>query len=187
MSIYTRRGDHGETSLADGTRVSKASARVEAYGAVDEANSAVGFARAAVDDKVLDSVLSFAQQKLFNCSCSLADPTADSNQRTPVVTVQDVGFLESAVDRFEQRTGPLECFVVEGGSEAAARLHVARTVCRRAERRMVTLTESEPVEELVLSFVNRLSDTLFAAARYANALAGTSDEPWDPTATPPTE
>lgn len=179
MTIYTRRGDHGDTSLADGTRVSKTSARVEAYGAVDEANSAVGFARAAVTDSELDGVLHFIQQRLFNCSSSLATPAESRTDSTPIITAEDVALLESAIDRFTECTGPLTHFVIEAGCEAAARLQLARAVTRRAERRLVALAAQEPVDEQVSMFVNRLSDALFAAARYANHLAGVTDELWD--------
>lgn len=179
MTIYTRRGDHGDTSLADGTRVSKTSARVEAYGTVDEANSAVGFARSVVTDPELDGVLHFIQQRLFNCSSSLATPAEGRRASTPIVTAGDVALLEAAIDRFMERSGPLTHFVIEAGCEAAARLHLARAVTRRAERRLVALAAQEPVDEQVEAFVNRLSDALFASARYANHLAGVTDELWD--------
>ncbi len=179
MTIYTRRGDHGQTSLADGGRVSKASIRVDAYGTVDEANSAVGFARAAVDDQVLDDVLHFLQQRLFNCSSSLATPEGHATNATPSIALADITLLEHAIDRFEQESGPLTHFIVESGCEAAARLHVARALMRRAERRIVALTAEEPVDEQVLAFVNRSSDVLFAAARYANKRAGIAEEAWD--------
>ena len=180
MTIYTRRGDHGDTSLADGQRVSKTSVRVDAYGTVDEANSAVGFARAAVTDAELDGVLHFIQQRLFNCSSSLATPTDSRKDTTPIITADDIALLESAIDRFMERSGPLTHFVIETGCEAAARLQLARAITRRAERRVVALSLEEPVDEQVEMFVNRLSDALFASARYANHLAGITDEQWDP-------
>jgi cob(I)alamin adenosyltransferase len=182
MSIYTRRGDLGETSLADGSRVRKDSARVEAYGTVDEANSVIGMARAAVTDPVLADVLRFAQQRLFNCSAVLASRAGPSAPMTPRITADDVAALETSVDRFEALTGAPAGFVLEGGSEAAARLHTARAILRRAERRTVTLAEHEEV----FAFLNRLSDTLFAAARYANAIANMPDEPWVQDAPHPT-
>lgn len=185
MSIHTRRGDGGLTSLADGTRVSKASARVEAYGAVDELNSLIGLARCAASVERIDAVLDFAQQRLFNCSSRLATPPAAISEKTPRIEPSDVDFLESVIDRFTEESGPLTGFVLEAGCESAARLHVARAACRRAERRLVALAESESVEAEVLAFVNRLSDALFAAARLANHVAGVTDEPWDPAAEPP--
>jgi len=185
MPIYTRRGDHGDTSLADSSRVSKTSARVEAYGTIDEANSAVGFARAAVTDAELDEVLHFIQQRLFNCSSSLATPAESRTPATPVIAAADIEFLESAIDRFMERSGPLTHFVIEGGCEPACRLHLARAITRRAERRIVTLAAETSVDEQVEAFVNRLSDTLFASARYANHLAGITDELWNPNAPRP--
>lgn len=185
MSIYTRRGDHGETSLADGSRVRKDSARVEAYGAVDEANSCIGLARAGVSDPMLAEVLRFAQQRLFNCAAALATP-ASPTSGPPRITVEDVAVLETSVDRLEALTGTPGGFVLEGGSEASARLHIARAILRRAERRAVTLAADEPVDAVLLAFLNRLSDTLFAAARYANVIAGVPEEPWDPNAPRPT-
>ncbi|HET6350724.1 MAG TPA: cob(I)yrinic acid a,c-diamide adenosyltransferase [Coriobacteriia bacterium] len=184
MSIYTRSGDDGQTSLADGSRVSKSSLRVEAYGTVDEANSAIGFARAAGADELLDSVLGFAQQRLFNCASRLATPNAESAGAV-AVSAEDVAFLERAIDRFEKTSGPLAHFVVESGSELASRLHIARATVRRAERRVVNLADSEHVDAHVLAFVNRLADALFAAARYANAVAEVAEEAWDPKAEPP--
>ncbi len=185
MPIYTRRGDHGDTSLADGTRVSKTSSRVEAYGTVDEANSAVGFARAAVTDAELDEVLHFVQQRLFNCSSSLATPAESRSATTPVIVAADIEFLEAAIDRFMERSGPLTHFVIEGGCEPACRLHLARAIARRAERRIVILAAEAEVDEQVETFVNRLSDVLFASARYSNHLAGITDELWDPNAPRP--
>jgi cob(I)alamin adenosyltransferase len=185
MSIYTRRGDHGQTSLADGSRVSKTSARVEAYGTVDEANSAVGLARAAIEDASLDDALHFVQQRLFNCSSSLATPGAPVSPTVVRVEAADVVFLEHAIDRFQERSGELTHFVLEAGSEAACRLHVARAIMRRAERRIYVLNAEEPVDEQVLSFVNRCSDLLFAAARYCNATHGVAEEHWNRSAIRP--
>ncbi len=185
MGIYTRRGDHGQTSLADGSRVTKDSLRVEAYGAVDEANCAVGLARAAGTDPLLDALLLFVQQKLFNCSSSLATPPSARSDRTPVIVAEDIAALEVAIDGFSAAAPPLDRFVLASGTELAARLHVARTVTRRAERRVVSLHAEEPVDERVLGFLNRLSDTLFAAARAANAAANVAEDHWDAQADPP--
>jgi cob(I)alamin adenosyltransferase len=168
------------TSLAEDTRVSKSCARVEAYGTVDEANSAIGFARAAVDDGDLDDVLHFVQQRLFNCSSSLATPAEGASEKTPRISEADIAFLESAIDRYTELAGPLTHFVLEAGTEAASRLQLARAIMRRAERRVVALAEAEPIDAQVLAFVNRCSDLLFSAARYANAREGVSDEIWDP-------
>jgi len=186
MTIYTRRGDDGNTSLADGARVSKASARVEAYGTVDEANSAIGLARVAIDDATLDDVLHFVQQRLFNCSSSLATPAGHATDNTPRIDVADVVALEHAIDLLQGRAGELHHFVIEAGGEAATRLHLARAIMRRAERRVVALCAEEPVDEQVLAFVNRCSDVLFSAARYANVLDGIAEEQWDQHAPRPT-
>lgn len=175
MTIYTRTGDKGQTSLADGTRVPKDAPRVEAYGDVDEANSWVGAARALVSDPLLDGLLEFLQHRLYNCSSNLATPPGASFT-PPGIDDEDVAHLERAIDRFEQTTGPLRAFVLPGGCSDAALLHVARTVVRRAERRLISL---EGVDPLVLRFINRSSDFLFAAARYANVVCGSQDVLWN--------
>ena len=177
-SIYTRTGDEGQTSLADGTRVEKIAARVEAYGTVDEANSWVGAARAFCDDPLLDQVLELVQHRLYNCSSNTATPPGGSLE--PVTVCEDdVAFLEQAIDRFEERSGPITGFVLPGGTRAAGLLHVARTVCRRAERTLWILARTEDVDPAVLQFVNRASDLLFAAARYANSIETGADVMWD--------
>lgn len=186
MTIYTRRGDTGDTSLAGGTRVRKDSVRVEAYGALDEANSCVGLARSGVTDEVLGDLLRFVQNRLFNCSAQLASETRVEPDSPLLITHGDVAVLERAVDHFELRTGAPAGFVLEGGCETAARLHVARAVVRRAERRAISLASEAELDANLLAFLNRLSDTLFAAARYANALDATAEESWDQNALPPT-
>lgn len=183
MSIYTRRGDDGTTGLADGSRTSKASTRVEAYGAVDEANAAVGVARAITDDTEVAAVLTFLQHKLMNCSSSLASP--NSTDRTPVISAADVQALEAAIDRFSGRAPELRSFIVGTGDECAERLQFARAVMRRAERRVVALAASGPVAQGVPEFINRASDVLFAAARMMSAANGVPEESWDPTLEPP--
>lgn len=181
MAIYTGRGDGGETSLGDGTRVPKTSVRVEAYGTVDEASSALGLARAAAADELLDDVLAFMQQRFFNCSSNLATPGGGAAP----VSADDVAFLERATDAFLDSAGGMSGFVLPAGGETSSRLHVARTVVRRAERRVDALAAIEPVDAELLRFLNRASDTLFAAARYAAALDGVTDEPWDAECAPP--
>lgn len=177
MTIYTRGGDGGETSLADGTRTTKSSIRVGAYGTIDEANSWVGLARACGGDELLDRTLELLQHRLFNCSSNVATPTG-APLAPPEVEERDVVFLERAIDLFEARTGALSFFVLPGGTSCAGFLHVARTVCRRAERRLVTLAAEEAVDPQVLKLVNRASDFLFAAARYANHIEGRADVRW---------
>ncbi len=176
--LYTRGGDRGTTSLVDGTRVPKDAARLEACGSLDEACSLVGAARAHVEDVLLDGLLAFFQHRLYSCTSVLAAPPGTEARVRPPGPA-DVLLLEEAVDRFEQSTGALDAFVLPGGSVAASLLHVARTVCRRAERRLVTLDGAEPVDPGIAAFVNRGSDFLFAAARYANHLEGMGDVRWD--------
>jgi len=184
MSIYTRAGDSGTTRLGDGTPVAKSAARVNAYGTIDEANSFVGCARCAVADPAVDGILRFSQQRLLNCSSAIA---ASGPPDEPLVTAGDVVALEAAIDAFEGRVGGFRGFVLPSGCEAVARLHVARTVVRRAERECVTLAEepASDVDRHVLAFLNRLSDLLFAAARIESVAAGASEELWDRQAVPP--
>jgi cob(I)alamin adenosyltransferase len=184
--IYTRKGDSGETSLVDGTRVPKHGLRVDAYGTVDEANSALGFVRTKLAvvgserEAQLDMVLDFAQHKLFNCSSRLATPPDAVSESTPTITSADVERLEMAIDAMDAELEPLDGFILPGGCEEACRLHMARTITRRAERAISRLAEVEPVDETILAFVNRLSDLLFTAARYANVLYRATDIRWDP-------
>jgi len=177
-SIYTRTGDRGTTSLVDGTRTPKESTRVEAYGAVDEANSWVGAARAFVEDTHLDRILEFLQHKFYNCSSNIATP-AGAGIEPVKIHPSDVQTLERSIDVLEERSGPIAGFVLPGGVRSAGLLHVARTVCRRAERRIWALSRDDAVDENVVKFVNRSSDLLFAAARYANAVEGQGDVLWD--------
>ncbi len=177
MKIYTRTGDQGTTSLADGTRLPKGSARIEAYGTVDEANSWIGAARSFVDDGLLDGMLAFVQHRFYNCSSNLASSTTEDP--APVgVDQRDIDFLERAIDQLTHKSGKIEGFILPGGGRAAGMLHIARTVCRRAERRIWTLAETSPVDSMVVKFVNRASDLLFAGARYANIVEGTGDVMW---------
>ena len=184
--IYTRAGDGGETSLVGGSRVPKHGLRVEAYGTVDEANSAVGFVRTKLAvvgserEADLDMILDFAQHKLLNCSARLATPPEAVTDSTPDVTAADVERLERAIDAMDEELAELDGFVLPGGCEEACRLHMARTVTRRAERAVSRLAEVEPVDEALLAFLNRLSDLLFTGARYANALYRSTDILWDP-------
>ncbi len=169
MRLYTRTGDSGETGLSDGARVSKSALRVEALGAVDEANAAVGMARVlAAADAVLDPILDLIQHRLFDLGADLAMPGAQGR-----ITTLDIQGLESAIDRLSEATSPLRAFILPGGTPAAAALHVTRTVTRRAERALVRLADSgEPADERAIVYLNRLSDLMFAAARFANREVG---------------
>lgn len=182
--IYTRSGDGGETSLVGGTRVPKNSARVEAYGTIDEANAAIGLVRTRLSHKLdheaaLDELLAFAQHRLFNCSSRLATPDDAVSESTPVITPDDVARLEGGIDHYMTEAGELTGFVLPGGCELGARLHVARTVVRRAERMILDFAQEEAVDTDLLAFVNRLSDLLFAMARFANFAYLGGDVYWD--------
>jgi cob(I)alamin adenosyltransferase len=178
--IYTRAGDAGETSLGDGSRVSKADLRIEAYGTVDELNSFLGLALAGDLPAEFRQWLEQAQNDLFDLGADLAVPLEDEKRERLRVTQAQVERLEELCDLVNARLEPLKSFVLPGGSEVAARLHVARAVCRRAERLVVTLSESQSVGPTVLAYLNRLSDLLFILARAANADAGSSEPLWRP-------
>lgn len=180
MKIYTKRGDRGETSLFGGEARSKASARVEAYGEVDELNAAIGCARLTVSDAdaELDAILAGFQTSLFELGAELATPPGVASKASAPIGEADVTQLERIIDRLQAGLEPQKHFVLPGGGAASAALHLCRTVCRRAERRVVELRESEPVGAQALIFLNRLSDLLFVMARVANQRAGIADVPW---------
>ena len=179
MKIYTKTGDAGETSLFDKTRVSKADARVDAYGEVDEVNACLGAARAAGLDADLGSALEQIQKDLFALGARLADPSSRIASRVTkaAVTDADVARLEQTVDRLEAELPPLRKFVLPGGSPAGSLLHLARTVCRRAERRVVALG-ADAVEPILIVYLNRLSDLPFVMARAANHRARVPETEW---------
>lgn len=185
MGIYTRSGDHGQTSLTDGSRVSKSSARIDAIGAIDEAASTIGFARAAIADGPLDDILRFLQQRLMNCSSNLATPADRHTAETPGVTADDIAFVESAIDRLVELAGGVRGFVLPAGGETSSRIHLARTSVRNAERRCDWLAASYTVDGSVMAFLNRASDALFACALYAASLDDVEGEPWDAAANAP--
>jgi cob(I)alamin adenosyltransferase len=178
MKIYTRTGDAGETSLFDGTRVAKDDARVDAYGDIDELNAWLGLARSALGERDLDEELARIQRDLFAVGAELADPTARIAARVTkaFITEADVARLEHTIDHLELELDPLRRFILAGGSPPGASLHVARAVCRRAERRIVSL--QPPASAMVLRYVNRLSDLLFVLARVVNKRAGVPEIEW---------
>ncbi len=179
MKIYTKTGDEGLTGLFGGKRVSKADPRVEAYGAVDELNSAIGVARAAGLPEASGSLLDSIQSELFDIGAELAAvPEKADKLFVPVVAESQIEALERAIDESEGRLVPLQTFILPGGTPGAAQLHVARTVCRRAERRVVALATEEPVRGEIVRYLNRLSDLLFSWARLANLEAEVPDVPW---------
>lgn len=179
MKIYTKTGDTGETSFFDGSRVSKADLRVDAYGEVDELNACLGAARGVCRDADLGEALAAIQQRLFAVGARLADPSIKIAERVTKAGVQedDVERLEQLIDRLEVELPPLRRFILPGGGEAGAWLHVARTVCRRAERRVVGLGQGA-VEPIVVRYLNRLSDLLFVMARTANHRQGVAETEW---------
>ncbi len=178
--IYTRSGDDGTTALGFGGRVAKDALRVECYGTVDEINSALGVARAAGLPAELDVVLARVQNELFHLGSDLCVPEVEK-ERHPVPRIEErhVTGLERDIDLWNERLSPLENFVLPGGTPAAAALHLARTVCRRAERLVAALVRAEQVSPCALPYLNRLSDALFVLARAANRLAGRDDVLWD--------
>ena len=178
MKIYTKTGDKGETGLFAGGRVPKDDARVEAYGCVDELNAVIGMVRAAGPDAELDAALGRIAAELFSLGADLATPL-DANASWVVrMDEAPIARLEAEIDRFETELEPLRHFILPGGAPAGAALHLARTVCRRAERRAVSLARATAMNAAALRYLNRLSDWLFVAARLANHRAGRPEEPW---------
>jgi cob(I)alamin adenosyltransferase len=180
MKIYTKTGDAGQTGLLAGQRVAKDHPRVEAYGTADELNATLGMARALGLAPDLDAVIERVQNELFHLGSQLAasDPAV---LPIPLITGLHVTTLEGDIDHFEQTLPPLDAFILPAGAPAAAALHMARTICRRAERRVVTLAAlpDELVSETVIRYLNRLGDFLFVAARAANAHSGVGDVAWN--------
>ena len=177
MKIYTRTGDTGETGLWGGSRIAKDSIRIHAYGTVDECNAVLGLARTCgLGD--LDSKLGRIQHLLFVVGSDLATP-GSAQTAIPRIGEAEVRIVEEWIDELEASLPPLKQFIVPGGCQGAAFLHLARTVCRRAERWTVMLSREEPACKQAVVFLNRLSDFLFVAARTANRLAGVADVPWE--------
>jgi cob(I)alamin adenosyltransferase len=176
--IYTGGGDAGETSLGDGSRVSKLDARIAAYGTVDELNSSVGHVLAADRPDELRSVLERVQNELFDLGVDLSVPLEREGRLR--VTQEQIRELEQDCDRFNEGLPELKSFVLPGGGEAASRLHLARTICRRSEREALVASRKHEVDPLVLVYLNRLSDLLFVLARFANASEGRAEPLWRP-------
>lgn len=178
MKIYTKTGDAGETGLFGGPRVRKDHARIEAFGTVDELNSQLGVVRSLPLPEGVDALFRRVQCELFEMGAQLATPNPAQDR----IGVGHVEALEREIDQFEGHLAPLTCFVLPAGTATAAAIHVARTVCRRAERRVVSLA-GEPetvIPAAAIEYLNRLGDLLFVLARYANAAASTPDDPWHP-------
>lgn len=181
MKIYTKSGDAGETGLFGGGRVAKDDVRVDAYGEVDELNATLGMARGFAMPKDLDALLLRLQDQLFTVGAVLATPTGTkASAHIPELKAEWAEDMERAIDRFEEELPKMTHFVLPGGTQAAAALHLARTVCRRAERRTVPLLRERKIPQAVVVYLNRLSDLLFVMARLANHRAGVQDVKWIP-------
>jgi cob(I)alamin adenosyltransferase len=179
MKIYTKTGDRGDTRLFDGTTVRKHNDRVEAYGDIDELNSFIGAAASFLKDGALVTMLAEVQKDLFSVGAQLADPGVKNQGRSKFqIPRERIEALEKAIDAFEVELPPLRQFILAGGGNGGALLHVARTVCRRAERRVVSLSEKVEVNPNVIEYLNRLSDFLFVIARIVNHREGKQEILW---------
>lgn len=181
MKIYTKTGDKGDTGLFGGERVSKDSLRINSYGTIDELNSHIGLAVTEVKDGEIKDLLVRIQNQLFNIGSDLATPDTEKNKKLniPRITEEDFNLLEKEIDRFEQRNDELKQFILPGGSKGAAHLHVCRTVCRRGERLVVSLSKTDKINQNIIVYLNRLSDLLFVLARYENKINGIEDIKWE--------
>lgn len=181
--VYTRSGDDGSTGLGGGQRVPKDALRIEAYGTIDELNSLIGVARALGLNNSIDGVLARVQNELFHLGSDLCILEEDKvKMPVPQIEARHIEQLEKDMDDWSEILPPLENFILPGGCPGAAELHVARTVCRRAERLLVALARTEAVGDHVVIYVNRLSDLLFVASRYENLKKSAADVLWDPDA-----
>lgn len=181
MKIYTKTGDNGETGLFGGERVSKNSDRIEAYGTVDELNSFIGLALTEIKDEEISKLLGSIQNKLFVIGSDLATPENDKTQKLNIQRLDEESFkeLEKAIDYFNEKLDELKNFILPGGTKGSALLHVARTISRRAERRVVALQNRVNTGKNIIIFLNRLSDLLFVLARYENKCLNISDTKWE--------
>jgi|SRR5690554_6925710 cob(I)alamin adenosyltransferase len=177
--IYTKTGDDGTTGLVGGTRVKKFDARLEAYGTIDELNAAVGVIRSCDIPDTISSVLIEIQNRLFNIGSRLAsDKKGDKITEKLSITEAHIAFLEKAIDEMDKDLPKLRQFILPGGDLASAYCHVARTVCRRAERRILAFADSGTIQPEIVKYINRLSDFLFVLARKMAAISGVHEEPW---------
>lgn len=179
MKIYTKKGDTGNTSLFGGDRVSKSSERIEAYGTVDELNSVAGFALSLQPVEPVKRILEEVQHHLFVVGADLATPL-QTRTRVDRIGEQQIQQIESHIDELEEELPALKNFILPGGSQCGAVLHLARTVCRRAERAAVVCDQEDPISEFVVTYLNRLSDLLFVLARYENRQSNYPETPWTP-------
>lgn len=180
MKIYTKTGDQGSTGLFGGGRVSKADLRIDAYGTVDELNAFMALVRDQEVNKKRAHFIIQIQEQLFTIGSMLATVPGNTKVRIPVLEERDTEALEHAIDEMDAHLPPLRNFILPGGHVAISHCHVARTVCRRAERKIVTLHQAEPVHPLIIKYMNRLSDYLFILARAMAAELGVVETPWKP-------
>ena len=180
MKIYTKTGDLGTTSLIGGKRVPKYHKRIEAYGTVDELISYVGLIRDLINENKLKENLLFIQDRLMICASIIATDCEGCNIKLPVLTEKDVEFLEKEIDKMESKLEPLKSFILPGGNSISSYVHIARTICRRAERNTLLLNKNHKVEATVIRFLNRLSDFLFVFARYILKQNGVTETKWNP-------
>ncbi|MCE9619779.1 MAG: cob(I)yrinic acid a,c-diamide adenosyltransferase [Planctomycetes bacterium] len=184
MKLYTKSGDDGTTGLFSGARVSKDHQRIESYGTIDEFNASLGMCCSACDKhnalhKRLLEIFAILQSRMFDIGADLATPEGANNEgKIKRISSEDVAEIEGWIDEVDAQNTPLKAFVMPGGTELASRIHLARTICRRAEREMIRLSHGESLGSNLVIYVNRVSDFLFAAARLANKQAGVQDVPW---------
>ncbi|MFT4093731.1 MAG: cob(I)yrinic acid a,c-diamide adenosyltransferase [Niabella sp.] len=181
FSIYTKTGDKGKTSLIGGTKVSKAHLRIESYGTIDELNSYIGLCKELLQEEISKSTLQEIQDRLFTIGATLAcDPDKKTKITIPGIPESDIDFLEKEIDRMDATLEPMKHFILPGGDVTISHLHIARCICRRAERCCVRLSEETTVEQVILKYLNRLSDYLFVLARYTGKLLHVPETPWKP-------
>jgi len=180
MKIYTKTGDKGKTSLFGGSKVSKAHLRIESYGTIDELNSYVGLVRDQKVNTKRKEELVEIQDRLFTIGSILATEPGNTKVKVPSLSAADVGFLESKIDEMEEALPPMKSFILPGGHRSVSFCHVARCVCRRAERLVIELNETEPVEATVYQYLNRLSDYLFVLSRKMSTELQADEVPWKP-------
>jgi len=180
MKVYTKTGDKGETSLFGGARVSKGHLRIHAYGTVDELNSYIGLLSDLSPDESRNSELIRIQDRLFTLGALLATEREEAKKKLPVITQEDVEYLEESIDTMERSLEPIKNFVLPGGHPTVSYCHISRCVCRRAERICVELFENNKVEEIVIQYLNRLSDYLFVLSRFLTKILKVKETPWIP-------
>jgi len=180
MKIYTKNGDLGYTSFLSGKRILKSDLRIESYGAVDELNSWIGLLRSQAVNKSREEELLEIQDRLFTIGSLLANDSENLKFKTPQLNTTDIDYLEQKIDAMEARLPKLKNFILPGGNQSVSYGHIARTVCRRVERKVVSLTLDSKIDDLVVKYLNRLSDYLFVLCRMMAQELGTTETPWEP-------